>query len=249
MGGRASLTISTFGRALFALTRVAGASLARGSWKRTARMVEPGPPSWHLAPGEPVTTRNPDREIQITALLSAWRAGDAAAFDELIAAVYPLLKRLARKQLGRLRPGETLGTTGVVHEAYLRLAQSQTGFEDRRHFFAVAARAMRQLTVDHARARARTKRGGGRQPVSLDDREIPVHQEAEWILAIHQALRGLEALDPRQAQVVELRFFGGLTAEEIAETVGISVATVERDWTRARAWLRKALESARGSGS
>jgi RNA polymerase sigma factor (TIGR02999 family) len=168
---------------------------------------------------------------------------DGAMLDALLPHVYGELKRLARAARAG-RAGETLSTTALVHEAYLKLAPSAgAGWEGRAHFFGVAARAMRQLLVDAARRRARVKRGGGGAAVTLDEGGHAAPTRGDELLALDEALDRLAALDPRQARVVELRFFGGLTSAEAAEALGISVPTVERDWRAARAWLRLAMRS------
>ncbi len=178
----------------------------------------------------------------VTDLLLAWQQGDENAFDRLVPLVYSELKSLARRQLARGGRGVTLDTTALVHETYLKLAnQDRVALADRRHLFGVVSRAMRQIVVDHARARTAGKRGGGLPPEPLDSREIPVEGEAEALIAVDEALGDLESLDPRLARIVEHRFFAGFSVEETAEALGISVATVDRDWRRARAWLRDAL--------
>lgn len=160
------------------------------------------------------------------------------ALDALYAQVYDQLRRLAHDQRARQGASETLNTTALVHEAYLRLAESDAAaWNDRKHFLALAARAMRFVVVDHARARVAEKRGGGARAVSLDEEQLPPPDRAEELLAIDEALTRLEANDPRLGQLVQLRFFAGLDYEEISGVVGRSVPTVKRDWARARAWL------------
>jgi RNA polymerase sigma factor (TIGR02999 family) len=182
---------------------------------------------------------------EITVLLQAHREGDRQAFDRLVELVYPHLRRLARSQLRRGRAGETLRTTALVHEAYLRLAD-ETGiqWDGRAHFFGVAARAMRQIIVDHARARNAAKRGGGKAPLTLDESDLAVEEQAETILLLDTALDKLADLNERLSRVVECRFFAGLTEEETAAALSLSRATVQRDWTKARAWLRRELDTA-----
>ena len=177
----------------------------------------------------------------ITDLLLCWRNGDAAAIGRLIPLVYDELRRLAHRQLGgHGRP--MLQTTALVHEVYLKLADhSHLRVEDRRHFFAIAARAMRQLVVDHARRQAAGKRGGSQSIIPLDGDEIPVAERAVEIVAIDEALDRLAARDERLSQVVELRFFGGLSVEETADVMGSSPRTVKRDWRKARAFLYREL--------
>ncbi len=183
---------------------------------------------------------------EVNELLRAHRRGDAEAFSKLVRLVYPDLKRLAHRQLSRLKPGDTFATTGLVHEAYLKLVdQTRADWQDHGHFLAVSARAMRQVLIDYARGRSRDKRGGGERPGTLDGREVAVAAEVEHLLALEQALERLAAVEPRLAQVVECRYFGGYTEEETAAALGVSTRTVERDWIRARALLREAI----GGGS
>jgi RNA polymerase sigma factor (TIGR02999 family) len=157
---------------------------------------------------------------------------------DLYAQVYDQLRRLAHDQRARQGASETLNTTAIVHEAYLRLSEgSAATWNDRAHFLALAARAMRYVLVDHARARVAEKRGGGARPVSLDEGALPAADRAEELLAIEEALVRLEHHDSRLGQLVQLRFFAGLSYEEIAPVVGLSVPTIKRDWARARAWL------------
>jgi RNA polymerase sigma factor (TIGR02999 family) len=179
----------------------------------------------------------------ITELLIAHGGGDAAALNRLVPLVYDDLRRLARVQLRRRRPGDTLDTNGLVHEAYLRLVdQSRASWRDRGHFFAVSALAMRQIAVDHARRRARAKRGGGQAEVPLDQISEPAAREAVRILEVDEALNRLAAVDERLARVVECRYFAGLTEQETAAALGVSVRTAQREWFKARAWLRSELE-------
>ena len=172
------------------------------------------------------------------ALLRASRSGDRAAFDRLFESLYGELKRLARRQLRRGRPGQTLSTTAVVHETYLKLTQgSPVDVHDRGHFMALAARAMRQVIVDVARRRQAHKRGSGEAAALLDESEIAVDAVAEELLAVEESLKKLEAVDERLARIVEWRFFGGMSEEEIAQTLGVTSRTVRRDWRQARAFL------------
>ncbi len=177
-----------------------------------------------------------------TQLLAAAGRGDAVADEELFAVVYADLHRVASAYLQRERKGHTLQPTALVHEAYCRLVDAENlEFADRRHFYAVAARAMRRILVDHARKRKAAKRGGGAGRIPLDRLpELPAERDA-WLTALDDVLGDLEKQDPRQAKVVELRFFGGLTIQETGETLGVSHATVERDWKVARAWLAREL--------
>jgi RNA polymerase sigma factor (TIGR02999 family) len=183
----------------------------------------------------------PSRQ-DITRILLAWREGDDSALERLMPLVYDELRRLARRYMGRQRPGHTLQTTALVNEAYLRLVDAnQVRWQDRAHFFAVSARLMRRVLVDFARARDNLKRGGGARRVTLDDDLAVANGEVTDVVALDDALTRLAGLDPRQAQIVELRYFGGLTEEETAEALGVSVRTVRRDWVLARAWLFREL--------
>jgi RNA polymerase sigma factor (TIGR02999 family) len=180
----------------------------------------------------------------ITELLRAVEGGDKAARDRLFAVVYGELRGLARGQLRRIPARDTLSTTALVNETYLKLAGDRPWTaRDRSHFFALAARAMRQILVDHARRRARQKRGGGVAPVSLDEALVPSPDRAEELLALDAALERLEAMDAELAQIVEWRFFAGLSVEEVAELLAISDRTVKRHWRAARAFLFQELQS------
>src|SRR6266478_8811287 len=179
---------------------------------------------------------------RVTELLVRWSQGDDAALAELTPLVYGELRRLAHRQMGAERSDHTLQTTALVNEAYLRLAdQSSPNFQNRAHFFAVSARAMRQILVDYARAYQRQKRGSGAHKVELDEAAIVSREGTKEIVDVSEALQELGKLDARKAQIVELKYFGGLTYEEIAEVVKISVGTVRRDWEFAKAWLHKEL--------
>lgn len=185
------------------------------------------------------------RRSDITDLLAALRAGDRSAMDRLMAVVYDELRRRARQQLARRGRDAALSTTGLVHEAYLRLAHSPNmAWEDRNHFYGVAVKAMRSVVVDYARRHAARKRGGSLRHVELDEGVVRVESDAAEILAIHQALERLAAVDPRLSGLVELRFFGGLSVEETAEVLGVSDRTVKRDWTKARTFLYRLLQEA-----
>lgn len=178
----------------------------------------------------------------MTNLLRAWGEGDRQAFDRLVPLVYEDLRRLARALLRSERRAQTLQTTMLVHEAYLRLVgTSGSRPSDRLHFQRIAARAMRQVLVDRARSRDAQKRGSGQAPLSLDSAAQVSASADQRILAVHDALRALEALDPPLAEIVELRFFGGLTHEEAAQALGVSPATAWRQWQTARAWLYREL--------
>lgn len=183
---------------------------------------------------------------QVSQFLADWRNGDQEALNQLIPLVYNELRRMARRYMRGEREDHTLQSSALVNEAYLRLADHQNiDWQDRVHFFAVAAVAMRRVLVDHARARNGLKRGGGALKVALDDAVDVAGEQAAHLIALDDALRALATFDERKARVVELRYFGGLTAEEAAEVLGVSLATVERDWSTARAWLLREL-SARG---
>jgi RNA polymerase sigma-70 factor (ECF subfamily) len=180
---------------------------------------------------------------EITGLLLAWNGGDPAALDRLMPLVYEELRRLARSYMRRQRPDHTLQTTALVNEAYLRLIDSsRVSWQNRAHFFAVSAMVMRRVLVDLARARRSEKRGGEAIVVSIDEALDAVPDRAAEIVALDEALNTLAGLSPRQARVVELRYFGGLTEEEVAEVLQTSERTVRRDWTLARAWLKRELE-------
>jgi RNA polymerase sigma-70 factor, ECF subfamily len=173
-------------------------------------------------------------------------SGNNERLTELITLVYDELRRLASFYLRSERPGHTLQTTALVHEAYLRLAgQRQARWENRSQFFAIAAQQMRRILVDHARGHGAPKRGGATVKVSLDDAVVFSREPSPDVLAVDESLTKLFALDPEQARITELRFFGGLTIEETAEVIGISVATVKREWTMAKAWLTRELRNAR----
>ena len=181
---------------------------------------------------------------EVTGLLRAWSDGDESARERLMPLVYDELRRLAHQHMRREKPGHMLQTTALVHEAYLRLIdQSQVHFENRAHFFAIAARLMRQILVDDARRRKSAKRGGGMVPQALDDASNLAQEEAANVLALDEALTLLAMKDRRQSEIVELRFFGGLSIEETAEVLNVSPGTVMRDWTFARAWLNDEMSA------
>ena len=164
-----------------------------------------------------------------------------SARKDLDAQVYEELRRLAASYLNHEKPGHTLRPTGLVHEAYLKLANQNAEIAGRTHFFALAAQAMRRILVDHARKRNRVKRGGGLNRISFDDALVVNLENEGELLAVDEALGRLTELDARQAKIVEMRFFGGMTVEEVADALGLSRRTVEREWTMARAWLRQQL--------
>jgi RNA polymerase sigma factor (TIGR02999 family) len=200
----------------------------------------------HARAQRPPTSRSMSTTVpDSTQLLLKARTGDRAAFDRLFAQVYEELRRIAHQRLQRHRPGETLNTTGLVHEVYLRLIdRTRLELHDREHFLALASRAMRFILVNHAEARAAQKRGSGRAPIPLERVQVAAEGQSMDLLALHQALERLGGYDARLGQLVELRFFGGLTYDEIAEVRGVSVPTVRRDWTRAKGWLYRFMESA-----
>ena len=178
----------------------------------------------------------------ITQLLAAWGTGDKAALDKLLPLVHAELRRIARRRMSQERDGHTLQATALVNEAYLRLA-GQESFEwhSRSHFFAVCAQVMRHVLIDHARAHARNKRGGGAVQVSLGEAVALAGQPAEHFLALDEALKFLETVDPQKSKIVELRYFGGLSIEETAEVLDISPRTVRREWQRSKAWLYRLI--------
>src|SRR6266581_3682716 len=181
---------------------------------------------------------------RVTELLVHWSDGDDAALAELTPLVYEELRRLAHRHMGGQRPDHTLQTTALVNEAYLRLAdQTNPRWQNRAHFFAVAARAMRQILVSYARSQRAQKRGGGALKVDLDEAALISPEQTEAILDLNDALERLAMLDSRTAHVVELRFFGGLNQDEMAEVLRISPVTVRRDWVFAKAWLYKELHN------
>jgi RNA polymerase sigma-70 factor, ECF subfamily len=178
----------------------------------------------------------------ITQLLIAWREGDAGALEELMPLVYQELHRLAQRYLGREHRQHTLQTTALVHEAYLRLVnQQEVAWQDRIHFFAVAARVMRRILVDHARARHYQKRGAGARHVALDEALEVSDARAAEVVALDEALESLATFDERKSRLVELRFFGGLSIEETAAVLQVSAGTVMRDWTLAKTWLQREI--------
>jgi RNA polymerase sigma factor (TIGR02999 family) len=190
----------------------------------------------------------PPKTAEITTLLKAWSRGDAAALDRLTSLLYDELRRMARGYMRHEHPGHTLQTTALVNEAYLRLVDAKgVDWQDRVHFLAVAARIMRRILVDAARSRASAKRGGGMARVdhssAIDFDRLPQagSDRAAELCALDDALIGLSQMDPRRAQVIELRFFGGLTVDETAEVLKISPQTVMRDWKLARSWLAREL--------
>src|ERR1043166_4937553 len=184
---------------------------------------------------------SPPRE-HVTQMLVDWSGGDQEAPARLMPLVYDELRGLARHYLQRERPDHTLQATGLLHEAYLRLVdQSTATWQSRAHFFGVAAQVMRRILVDYARSHRAGKRGGGWDKLEFDDALAPAAERSVDLVALDDALKDLLALDPRQSQIVELRFFGGLTNEEIGEVLDVSPRTVKREWRIAKAWLRRAI--------
>jgi RNA polymerase sigma factor (TIGR02999 family) len=178
----------------------------------------------------------------VTGLLLAWSEGNRQALDQLMPLVYEALRRLAHRELRRERPDGTIGTTALVHEAYVRLVdQSRARLENRAHFFSLAARVMRRVLVDEARKRQAAKRGSGQPRLSLSEVSEPSVAPRGGLLVLDEAMTRLEAFDERLSRVVELRYFGGLTFEETAEVLGVSTTSAWRDWNTARAWLHDAL--------
>ena len=179
---------------------------------------------------------------EITGLLLDWGNGDKVALDRVIPLVYQELRRLAHRQMRRERAGDTLQTTALINEAYLRLVDyERVRPRDRSHFFAIAAQAMRRILIERARSRRSAKRGSGAQKVSLDEATDVSDERAADLVALDEALTNLSAIDPRKAEIVELKYFGGLTIEETAEVLEVSTPTVERDWHTAKIWLYREI--------
>lgn len=182
------------------------------------------------------------RTDDVTQALSELSAGDPEALDRLLPVVYDHLRGIAQRELRRERPDHTLNATALVHEAYLRLVQlDRIGWEGRAHFFGAAAQAMRRILISYARMKRADKRGSGADHMSLDDVVVAARERPDHVLALDEALTRLAEVDPRQARVVECRYFAGMGVEETGEALGISPATVKRDWTLARAWLNREL--------
>jgi RNA polymerase sigma factor (TIGR02999 family) len=180
----------------------------------------------------------------ITQILQAWTAGDAQALDRLLPMVYEELRRIARCHMGAERQGRTLETTALVNEAYIRLVDSaRVRWEDRAHFFALSSQLMRRILVDAARARGAAKRWGPAERTEYDEAMVVAEGRAAQLIALDEALQRLERFDPRKAKVIEMRFFGGLNADEIARVLGISAPSVLRDWKLAKAWLAREVGS------
>jgi RNA polymerase sigma factor (TIGR02999 family) len=180
----------------------------------------------------------------ITQLLIEWRDGDVTALDRLMPLVYEELRRLARYYMRRERPGHTLQTGALVNEAYLRLVEHKgMRWQNRAHFYAVASQAMRRILVDHARAHHYAKRGGGNQLLELDEAAAVSQRQAAELVTLDDALTDLAVIDPRKSQIVEMRYFGGMSVEETAEVLGVSSVTVMREWRTAKAWLLRAIST------
>jgi RNA polymerase sigma-70 factor, ECF subfamily len=179
---------------------------------------------------------------EVTRLLADWSRGDQAALDKLMPLVYGELRQIARRYMARQSPGHSLQTTALINEAYLKLVgQQEKRWRNRAHFFGVAAQAMRHILVDYARAKHYAKRGAGVRRVSLDEALMVSDERAAELVALDEAIAELANIDPRKCKVVELRYFGGLSVEETAEALNVSPVTVMRDWSLAKAWLRRAL--------
>jgi RNA polymerase sigma-70 factor, ECF subfamily len=183
-----------------------------------------------------------DVKTPVTLLLRAWKQGDRTALDQLVPLIHEDLRRLARQRMSGIAPGASLQATALVNEAYLRLAKGNPAdFQDRAHFFAISATVMRQIIVDEVRSKGRDKRGGDWTRVALEDADVDAGGDGERLLGIDRALRQLATVDGRKAQVVEMRFFAGMTNGEIAEVLGVSADTVKRDWSFAKLWLAREL--------
>jgi RNA polymerase sigma factor (TIGR02999 family) len=219
-------------------------------WVRCQGHSRQGPPSLNADaelekghPGDKIP-RVPDRLDSPTDLLLAWGRGEAGAFDRLVPLVHDELRWLARQYMRRERPDHTLQATALVNEVYVRLiAASRVEWQNRAHFFAIAARAMRQILVDFARRRRASQRGGGWQQVALDEDLMPSSVRHPDLVALDEALKRLELVHPRKSQVVELRYFGGMKVEEAATVLGVSRDTVKRDWRFAKLWLLRELDA------
>ena len=178
----------------------------------------------------------------ITGLLRAWSAGDANALERIVVLVYPELRKIAHRCLSGERPGHTLQATALVNEAYLRLVEIRNvEWNDRAHFFAVGARIMRRILVDYARSKGYAKRGGGALRVDFNEALVVANETDPALLRMDEALTELASFDPRKARIVEMRYFGGLNGEDIASVLGVSVQTVNRDWSLAKAWLAREM--------
>ncbi len=181
----------------------------------------------------------------VSYLLEQWNSGNREALDELMPLIYDELRKMAKRYMSQQNPGHTLQTTALIHEAYLRMVkQKEKHFQNRAHFFGVAAQAMRHILVDYARARDTAKRGGGGRPISLEEAALVTQERAAELVSFDEALKQLEKLSQRQSRIVELRYFGGLSVEETATVLEVSPDTVMRDWSMAKTWLHRALSPA-----
>jgi RNA polymerase sigma factor (TIGR02999 family) len=189
-----------------------------------------------------VDPMNAQGQAGVTRLLAQWADGDRKAMEDLLPLVYDELRRLASSYLRRENPGHTLQSTALVHEAYLRLVDQDVNWQSRAHFFGIAAQMMRRILVDHARAKNAEKRGDGACKVTLEEGLLSTESRDVDILALDQALTRLAEFDKQQSQIVELRFFGGLSIEDTAEILKVSPATVKRDWAMAKAWLFREMQ-------
>lgn len=181
-------------------------------------------------------------QSEVTNLLDEWKHGDRSAFEKLTPLIYDELRRIAHRYARRERHSHTLQTTALINEAYVRLAGSESpDWQNRQHFFAVTAQVMRHILIDHARRRRALRHGGDGQQVSLSEAEAMTNERATELIALDEALEELAAFDPRKSEVVQLRYFGGLSLEETAEALGVSLMTVRRDWRAAKAWIYKAV--------
>jgi RNA polymerase sigma factor (TIGR02999 family) len=187
---------------------------------------------------------------EVTLLLKQWQAGNEAALEALMPLVYSELKRLAASYLRRERPDHTLQSAALVNEAYLRLIdQTNIDWQNKAHFLGIAAQMMRRILVDHARSHNTFKRGAGMPALALDEVVVPAQSQSIDLMALNEALEKLEEIDPQQGKIVELRFFGGLSIEDAANVLGVSPATVKRDWAAARAWLYREVGAKRNERS
>jgi len=194
-----------------------------------------------------MTTHSPK---EVTQLLIAWGKGDQAALDKLLPLVEEELRRLASQYMRRESPGHTLQTSALVNEAYLRLIeQKSVHWQNRAHFFGIAAQLMRRILVDHARRRQYAKRGGGAQKAPLEEAAMVTQERAAELVALHEALTQLAAMDERKGRIVEMKFFGGLTTEEVAEVLKVTPRTIEREWRKAKAWLHHAISKGEADGA
>ena len=225
--------------------------VARPTWRRTGPEPENRVLSNTIAAAVP---SRPDRQQAVTRLLSQWQSGDSRALERLTPLIYEELRDRARRYMRRERPGHTLQATAVVHEAFVKLVEMNVSWQDRAHFFAVAARQMRRILVDHAKARCRSKRNGN--TTGNTDVEILAELDSDPasagdidVLEIDEALQRLASHNPRLAEIVELHYFGGLTYQELAETLKVSEATVDRDLRLAKAWVLKQIRPQRSFGS